>query len=371
MTRIARPRRAPRQLRDHYEVLGLAADAHGAEVGAAYWQLARQYHSLASRDATALVLLEELNAAAEVLGTPASRHQYDILREAALVADRAQRTAAEDAPSTSIGEPAAARPARVGIPKRLALLVVILGVVGLASTAAATNVLVPGASVTSAPVIFLGDSVTDGVGASSGDMGFAALLRQRLDGSGFATAPVDYDSVISALGGQVVDLRFSQAIGREPRSLIVVEVGAHSVIEDAGLSSSQFGIGYGLMLDCLQGSGATIVVSTVPWLGWDGSDPAYALASERSQIIREEAAARGIPVADLWRSMRGRRDLLSDDGFHPNDAGHRLAADLFWLQISSLLTRPRGEFHNQCGYDGVLALRSAQAEVSARGVAGG
>lgn len=219
---------------------------------------------------------------------------------------------------------------------------------------------------TSAPIVFLGDSVTYGAGASSPGESYAQVVQRRLIDHGFARDADDVDSVISALGGQAVDLRFSQDIGREPRSLILVEVGAHSVVEDAGLSPRAFARGYGLMLDCLQGTGARVVVSTVPWLGWAQSDPFYPRAEERSAIIRLEAAMRGIPVADLWGAMKDRPDLLSPDAFHPGDAGHLLIANLFWLQIEPDLHQPRGTFREQCDYDGVLALRSSGADRSAR-----
>ena len=130
-----------------------------------------------------------------------------------------------------------------------------------------------------------------------------------------------------------------------------------------------FARGYGLMLDCLQGTGARVVVSTVPWLGWAQSDPFYPRAEERSAIIRLEAALRGIPVVDLWGAMKDRPDLLSRDAFHPGDAGHLLIANLFWLQIAPTLHQPPGTFREQCDYDGVLAGRSSDVDRSARSAA--
>ena len=92
---------------------------------------------------------------------------------------------------------------------------------------------------------------------------------------------------------------------------------------------------YGLMLDCLLAAGAPVVVGTVPSLDWRPSDPLYARANAISSIIAEEAAARAIPIADIWNATRDRPDLVSDDGMHPNDDGHLVIADAYWERIAS------------------------------------
>lgn len=359
--------------RDYYAILGLPPQADGADVGPAYWQRAREYHAHASTDALASAMLEALNEAAEVLGTPALRHKYDALCQEAPIAHPQRQINAGVAPQSAVATGVAAGATL----KRLGLRALLLAVTGLASVAASAGAsahqtkIIAGPPITSAPVIFLGDSITGGAGASSLEATFAQVLRQRLGDARFTEGSGDYSTVISALGGQLVDLRYSQAIGREARSLIIVEVGAHSVVEDQGLSSEEFGAGYGLMLDCLRGTGATIVVSTIPWLGWDRTEPLYLQAAERSAIIREEADRRAIPVADVWNALRDHRDLLSPDAFHPNDAGHRLIADLFWRQIEPLLGRPRADFRDQCDYDRVLALRSRASRIAAGSASGG
>jgi hypothetical protein len=354
----------PPERRDYYGILGLAPGAAGADVRVAYWRLARGYQLRSADEPQALDALDALNEAAEVLGTPALRRDYDALRIASAAA-----TLPEKARRFSI-----TLPGRSGTLARICACALLLVVAGLVSSPAPGAVhaysaeSIPGAAVTAAPIIFLGDSVTHGAGASSPDAGFAGVLQGRLEGAGVAQGPGDFDSVISALGGQAVDLRFSQSIGAQPRSLIVVEVGAHSVVEDPDLSPRDFATGYGLMLDCLQGTGAAIVVSTVPWLGWAQSDPFYPRAAERSAIIRLEAGSRGIPVADIWSAMEDRPELLSKDAFHPGDAGHQLIANLLWLQIAPLLNKPRGAYRARCDYDHLLASREQE---SARAAPGG
>ena len=66
--------------RDHYEVLGLTPAADGSTVNRTYWQLARKYQALAPSDPRAHGMLDELNEAYNVLGTPALRDAYDAKR---------------------------------------------------------------------------------------------------------------------------------------------------------------------------------------------------------------------------------------------------------------------------------------------------
>jgi hypothetical protein len=71
--------------RDYYEILGLTPRADGAMVDQAYWHLARKYQQMAATDARAQYMLDELNEAYGVLGTPRLREQYDAFRDDVLL----------------------------------------------------------------------------------------------------------------------------------------------------------------------------------------------------------------------------------------------------------------------------------------------
>lgn len=71
--------------RDYYEILGLTPKADGAMVDQAYWHLARKYQTLIDTNPRARYLLDELNEAYGVLGTPRLRVQYDAFRDDVLV----------------------------------------------------------------------------------------------------------------------------------------------------------------------------------------------------------------------------------------------------------------------------------------------
>jgi len=71
--------------RDYYEILGLTPGADGTMVDQAYWHLARKYQVMATEDFHARYLLDELNEAYGVLGTPRLREQYDAFRDDVLI----------------------------------------------------------------------------------------------------------------------------------------------------------------------------------------------------------------------------------------------------------------------------------------------
>lgn len=104
--------------RDYYEILGLPPGARGADVGAAYWRLVRSRQARRPGELRAPVDLDELNEAAEVLGTPALRQRYDAAR--------------------AVTPPSSAIPRQVVPGRRLqiVLLSLVVLVVGLASSPA-------------------------------------------------------------------------------------------------------------------------------------------------------------------------------------------------------------------------------------------
>jgi hypothetical protein len=71
--------------RDYYEILGLTPAADGTMVDQTYWHLARKYQSLGTTNPRARDMLDELNEAYGVIGTPKLREQYDAFRDDVLI----------------------------------------------------------------------------------------------------------------------------------------------------------------------------------------------------------------------------------------------------------------------------------------------
>ena len=194
-------------------------------------------------------------------------------------------------------------------------------------------------------VVFLGDSVTVGAGASTSDEAFPSLVLRRLQDNGFEP---DAREVVSAFGGIYTDLIQASTVGNA--SLVIVELGAHGVIENLTLPPPVYQHAYGVMLDCLLATGARVVVGTVPSLSWTPWDPLYWRAVGISWIIADQAAARGVPVADIWNATRDRPVLVSPDRMHPGDWGHQVIADVYWPAIRWALADPPSVTPTACPY---------------------
>jgi lysophospholipase L1-like esterase len=181
-----------------------------------------------------------------------------------------------------------------------------------------------------APVFFIGDSITMGAWVSTPDRMFVSQVRDYLQSRG-----VDATDDAAWTLDPLDDLRSVEKAAASRRNLIIVEVGVHW----STFNAAQFRDLYGTLLDCLAGSGARVVVGTIPWLNWPPDTPLYLQMASYSQIIREEAERRGVVVADLWAATNGRADAISrpgqkcfsspaceGDNFHPGDTGHALIA---------------------------------------------
>jgi hypothetical protein len=209
-----------------------------------------------------------------------------------------------------------------------------------------------------APVVFIGDSVSMGAFVSTPENMFVVRVQRDLRARGL-DATNDTEWTLAPYS----DLLAARKIAASHRKLIIVELGVHWAAFDA----AQFREVYGAMLDCLAGSGATVVVGTIPWLNWQPDSPVYFEMAYYSQIIRQEAAKRGIAVADLWAATDGRADAISrpdqpcfteptcrGDNYHPGDVGHALIAEAYSRALDAALASPPPPSEGRCDFDGYL-----------------
>jgi hypothetical protein len=221
------------------------------------------------------------------------------------------------------------------------------------------------------PVVFMGDSVTMGAFASTPDNAFVVRVDNDLKARG-----IDATNDCVWTLDPYSDLKNAKRVAGEHRQLIILEIGVHWAAFDA----AQFRELYGSMLDCLAGSGARLVVGTIPWLNWQPGTPSYFEMAFDSQIIREEAAKRGIPVADLWAVTDLRADAISrpdqpcftgptcrGDNYHPGDVGHALIAEAYSRALDTALANPPPPSEGRCDFDAYLDALAKGEPVRVRG----
>jgi lysophospholipase L1-like esterase len=185
--------------------------------------------------------------------------------------------------------------------------------------------------------VALGDSLTAGRD-DHGPGGVRIGWARRL--AGILTAQTAVPCVLTNLAADgasvaVVLERQLPSVARMGPDLVSVTVGMND-IRDPAFSEERFAAELGRLLDGLAMTGATVLTCTLPDIAAIMSLPAELVEVARqrmrraSDIIREQAASRGVLCLDAW-AMPGAADpeLFGPDRIHPNAGGHQLMADAF------------------------------------------
>lgn len=179
---------------------------------------------------------------------------------------------------------------------------------------AADRALVGGAPV----LVALGDSLAQGIGASSPQLGYVGLLAAKLADEHQAPVAILNLSRSGArigdvLGDQLAALRAS---GVMPVA-VVCTVGSNDLLRDA-----RFGAARSRMTELIGSLPEGAVLATLP-------DAGSLLAKQLNRHLRKDAARHGRAVADLGALLTSWKGLGASDRFHPNDAGYQCWAQAF------------------------------------------
>lgn len=167
-------------------------------------------------------------------------------------------------------------------------------------------------------LVVLGDSLGQGIGASSPEHGYVGLLRNAMS--------IDLGSPVAVLnlsrsGARINDVLSTQlpalaAAGVEPM-LTVCTVGGNDLLRSAWPAKVRREV-RALARSLPVGT----VWATVPAKG-------STMAKLLNRRIRTEAAAQNLLVADIGANLTSWRGKLAKDGFHPSDEGHQFWAEQF------------------------------------------
>ena len=185
--------------------------------------------------------------------------------------------------------------------------------------------------------VALGDSLTagrDDHGPGGARIGWARRLAGILTARTSVCCALTNLAFDGASTGVVLEQQLPSVAALAP-DLVSVTVGMND-IRDPGFGEERFAAELGLLLDALSGTGATVLTCTLPDIAAIMPLPAdlVEVARQRirqaSDIIREQAARRGVVCLDAW-AMPGAADpgLFGPDRIHPNGSGHQLMADAF------------------------------------------
>ncbi len=182
--------------------------------------------------------------------------------------------------------------------------------------------------------VALGDSTGVGVGAHAGG-GYPARLVRRAALLG-DRAQLSNLCVSGARVADVVAGQLAPAVAARP-AVVTLGIGINDVTR--GTDLAQFRGAYERVAEALAGTGARVVVVNVPDLSLSPlaqGDETRRLVRRRVEAVNEVIAAavrrHGFVLVDLFDATRDelarRTDLLSEDRFHPSDAGYERWTEL-------------------------------------------
>lgn len=184
-------------------------------------------------------------------------------------------------------------------------------------------------------IVVLGDSLAFGSGASAPDRSFTfrAYLRVR---ARYPGSRIDDDAIPGSTASDVLRLQVPR-LRHVPADAVVICVGGNDVVRR--IAPAEFAGEYGRLVAGVRAlvPRAAIVCCGVPDVGqsplFTGPDHAEVTALSRvdDAAVRAVGARYHAAFADLYTATARRRDaahFLSEDRFHPSDAGHAALADV-------------------------------------------
>ena len=200
-----------------------------------------------------------------------------------------------------------------------------------ASAPASTTAPVPAA--VRPRIVFLGDSLTAGLGLPT-DESYPALIQRRLDQEGYAFEVVNAGVSGDTSAGGLRRLEWS--LEGDVRVLIVALGGNDGL---RGLPPADLRKNLASILDTAAARKVRVILAGMeapPNNGREYTDQFRAVYVDLSKAYK----VRLIPF--LLDGVAGDPALNQGDGIHPNASGARLVADLVWRQLQPMLDRPSG-----------------------------
>ncbi|WP_179272190.1 SGNH/GDSL hydrolase family protein [Rhodococcus sp. 05-2254-6] len=170
-------------------------------------------------------------------------------------------------------------------------------------------------------VVFLGDSYSKGIGASTNGKRWTTLVSAAMGWSELNLAEGGSGYTTTYLG-QKTDYAIKLDVVAAAQPDIVVVSGGRNDYE-AGTSSVTGAVALSLFEAIKAAAPNTEVIVTSPI--WDSTEPPADFAT----LIDGVKAATASAVArylDIGEPLADHPDMIDPDGLHPNDAGHRIIA---------------------------------------------
>lgn len=190
----------------------------------------------------------------------------------------------------------------------------------------------PSAHPTSAPadgsrrVVFLGDSLTAGLGLPSAQA-YPALIAQRLAGRGWAVSNAGVSGDTSA--GALRRVEWSLDGGA---AVLVVALGGNDALR--GLPTGDLERNLDAIVTTAIDRGAVVVLAGMEAPPNNGAE----YTDRFRQVYKDVAARHGVALVPfLLDGVAGVESLNQADGIHPNQAGAERVADTVWRALDPVV----------------------------------
>ncbi len=180
-------------------------------------------------------------------------------------------------------------------------------------------------------IVFLGDSLTAGLGLST-DQSYPSLIGKKLKDRAY-----DYEVVNAGVSGDTSAgglRRLDWSLDGDVR-VLVVALGANDGLR--GLPPSELKKNLQAVLDRAAARKIPVVLAGMEAPPNNGPDYTREFRNVYAELAREYRV-RFVPF--LLQGVAGNASLNQGDGIHPNARGAQIVADLVWAELEPALPRP-------------------------------
>jgi acyl-CoA thioesterase I len=181
-------------------------------------------------------------------------------------------------------------------------------------------------------VVFLGDSLTAGLGLPPSEA-FPALIAEKLRAAGL---PFEVQNAGLSGDTSAAALRRTDWLLQRPIDVLVIELGGNDGLR--GLPVKSLKANLQAIIDKVKAKNPAvkIVIAGMQIPPNLGADYAANFTKLYAELARENNA---VLIPFLLEGVGGHRDLNQPDMIHPTAAGHRIIADLVWRTLEPILRK--------------------------------
>jgi acyl-CoA thioesterase-1 len=181
-------------------------------------------------------------------------------------------------------------------------------------------------------VVFLGDSLTAGLGLQSSEA-FPALIAEKISA---ARLPFEVENAGLSGDTSAGALRRVDWLLQRPMDVLVIELGGNDGLRGLPVKSLKENLQAIVDKAMAKNPALKIVIAGMQIPPNLGADYAADFARVYAELARENKA---VLIPFLLEGVGGHRDLNQQDMIHPTAAGHRIVADLVWRTLEPILRK--------------------------------